>query len=56
MLGAITAVYYDSMKGAPLGKSVYNLFEAVVEPFLIQPTIIYDYPDRGLAAFKGQAR
>ncbi len=42
--GAVTAVYYDSMKGAPLGKSVYNLFEAVVEPFLIQPTIIYDYP------------
>jgi len=42
--GAITAVYFDSMKGAPIGKSVYNLFEAVVEPFLIQPTIIYDYP------------
>jgi lysyl-tRNA synthetase class 2 len=32
------------MKSAPVGKSVYNLFEAVVEPFLIQPTIIYDYP------------
>ena len=32
------------MKGTPVGKSVYNLFEAVVEPFLIQPTIIYDYP------------
>jgi lysyl-tRNA synthetase class 2 len=44
ILGAITGVYYDSMKGAPLGKSVYNLFETVVEPFLIQPTIIYDYP------------
>jgi len=42
--GAVTAVYFDSMKGAPLGKLVYNLFEAVVEPFLIQPTIIYDYP------------
>ena len=41
---AMSAVYYDSMKGAPLGKLVYNLFEAVVEPFLIQPTIIYDYP------------
>jgi lysyl-tRNA synthetase class 2 len=41
---AITVVYFDSMKGAPLGKSVYNLFEAVVEPFLVQPTIIYDYP------------
>jgi lysyl-tRNA synthetase class 2 len=44
VLGAITAIYYDSMKGAPLGKLIYNLFEAVVEPFLIQPTIIYDYP------------
>jgi lysyl-tRNA synthetase class 2 len=42
--GAVTAVYYESLKGAPVGKSVYNLFEAVVEPFLIQPTIIYDYP------------
>ncbi len=42
--GALTVVYYDSMKGAPVGKSIYNLFEAVVEPFLIQPTIIYDYP------------
>jgi lysyl-tRNA synthetase class 2 len=42
--GAVTAVYYESLKDAPLGKSVYNLFEAVVEPFLIQPTIIYDYP------------
>jgi lysyl-tRNA synthetase class 2 len=41
---AVTVVYYDSMKGTPVGKSVYNLFEAVVEPFLIQPTIIYDYP------------
>jgi lysyl-tRNA synthetase class 2 len=48
--GAISAVYYESLgkgpegKGAPIGKSVYNLFEAVVEPNLIQPTIIYDYP------------
>ena len=44
MREAISAVYYDSMKGAPVGKSVYNLFEAVVEPYLVQPTIIYDYP------------
>ena len=50
ILGAVTAVYYESLKGsqegkgAPVGKSVYNLFEAVAEPFLIQPTIIYDYP------------
>jgi lysyl-tRNA synthetase class 2 len=44
MHGAITAIYYDSLNGAPIGKSVYNLFEAVVEPNLIQPTFIYDYP------------
>jgi lysyl-tRNA synthetase, class II len=44
ILTAITAVYFDSMRSAPVGKSIYNLFEAVVEPFLIQPTIIYDYP------------
>ena len=41
---AVSTVYYDSMKGAPIGKTIYNLFETVVEPFLIQPTIIYDYP------------
>ncbi|HWG19409.1 MAG TPA: lysine--tRNA ligase [Terracidiphilus sp.] len=41
---AVAAVYYESMKGAPIGKTVYNLFEAMVEPFLIQPTIIFDYP------------
>jgi len=27
-----------------LGKAVYAIFETVVEPHLIQPTIIYDYP------------
>ena len=41
---AVKAVFDESLAGAPIGKSVYNLFEAVVEPFLIQPTIIYDYP------------
>ena len=40
----LEAVCEESIAGAPVGKSVYNLFEAVVEPFLIQPTIIYDYP------------
>ena len=44
ILGAITAVYFDSLKGTAIGKTVYGLFEAVAEPFLIQPTIIYDYP------------
>jgi lysyl-tRNA synthetase class 2 len=28
----------------PLGKIIANLFEAVAEPHLIHPTIIYDYP------------
>jgi lysyl-tRNA synthetase class 2 len=41
---AVTEVYFDSMKGESIGKSIYHLFEAVVEPFLVQPTIIYDYP------------
>jgi len=41
---AIGTILYDLGKGAPVGKLVYNLFEAVVEPNLIQPTIIYDYP------------
>ncbi len=41
---AVKAVFDDSVADAPVGKSVYHLFEAVVEPFLIQPTIIYDYP------------
>jgi lysyl-tRNA synthetase class 2 len=27
-----------------LGKTIYGLFETVVEPNLVQPTIIYDYP------------
>jgi lysyl-tRNA synthetase class 2 len=31
-------------EGAFLGKVIYQLFEAFVEPQLIQPTFIYDYP------------
>jgi len=27
-----------------LGKTIYGLFEAVAERFIVQPTIIYDYP------------
>jgi len=41
---AITAIYFESLKGESLGKSVYHLFEAVAEPLLVQPTIVYDYP------------
>ena len=29
---------------SPLGKIIYNLFELVAEPNIVQPTIIYDYP------------
>jgi len=31
-------------KGLALGKAIYQVFEDVIEPNLIQPTIIYDYP------------
>lgn len=41
---AFTKIYHDLETGAPLGKVIYNLFETVAEPNLIQPTIIYDYP------------
>jgi lysyl-tRNA synthetase, class II len=34
----------DLKEGAALGTVIYHLFEALVEPNLIQPTIIYDYP------------
>ncbi len=31
-------------RGESLGKSIASIFEAVAEPHLIQPTIIYDFP------------
>jgi lysyl-tRNA synthetase class 2 len=34
----------DESEPTPLGKMIYYLFEMLVEPSLIQPTIIYDYP------------
>jgi lysyl-tRNA synthetase class 2 len=34
----------DLNKGLSLGKAIYRIFEDLVEPNLIQPTIIYDYP------------
>ena len=34
----------DLKQGGPVGKAIYHLFEGIVEPFLTQPTIIYDYP------------
>jgi lysyl-tRNA synthetase, class II len=41
---ALEAIRIDSLRNSPLGKIVYSLFEAVVEPNIVQPTIIYDYP------------
>jgi lysyl-tRNA synthetase class 2 len=40
----ILQVVGELKKSIELGKCVYHLFEALVEPNLIQPTIIYDYP------------
>jgi len=40
----LTEILCEAAKGTPLGKTIYHLFEAVVEPYLFQPTIIYDYP------------
>jgi lysyl-tRNA synthetase, class II len=37
-------ILHESRKGVQLGKTIYHLFESVVEPNLYQPTIIYDYP------------
>jgi lysyl-tRNA synthetase, class II len=34
----------DLTKGLSLGKAIYTLFEGLVEPNIVQPTIIYDYP------------
>jgi lysyl-tRNA synthetase class 2 len=40
----IRALVANLQSETPLGKTIYSLFEAMVEPNLIQPTIIYDYP------------
>jgi lysyl-tRNA synthetase class 2 len=44
MASIFDSVGYHLTSGEALGKSVYRLFEELVEPNLIQPTIIYDYP------------
>jgi lysyl-tRNA synthetase class 2 len=43
-LREVQAILRRSLSGESTGKTVYNLFEALIEPNLIQPTIIYDYP------------
>jgi len=43
-LREVQGILRRSISGESTGKTVYNLFEALIEPNLIQPTIIYDYP------------
>ncbi|MGA2219653.1 MAG: amino acid--tRNA ligase-related protein, partial [Terracidiphilus sp.] len=40
----LAEIVQEVKKGTPIGKPIYHLFELLVEPNLIQPTIIYDYP------------
>ena len=35
---------YKNPRQMPLGRLIYAVFESLIEPFFIQPTIIYDYP------------
>jgi lysyl-tRNA synthetase class 2 len=42
--GILTNAQRKLEDGISLGKVVYQLFEDIVEPKLIQPTIIHDYP------------
>ena len=37
-------VHLDFQPGEPRGRTIANIFEAVAEEHLIQPTIIYDFP------------
>ena len=41
---ALNSAFWSLRRKAPLGKVIAEVFEAVAEPHLIQPTIIYDYP------------
>jgi lysyl-tRNA synthetase, class II len=41
---ALNLVFKDLQRDESLGKVIAGLFEAVAEPHLIQPTIIYDFP------------
>ena len=40
----LNATFQNLKEHAPLGKVIAEVFEAVAEPHLIQPTIIYDFP------------
>ncbi len=39
-----TGKHIDYKEGEPSGKTIAGIFEAVAEPHLIQPTIIYEFP------------
>jgi lysyl-tRNA synthetase class 2 len=41
---AFAVARFRLSKSEPLGKVIYALFEDIVEPNLVHPTIIYDYP------------
>jgi lysyl-tRNA synthetase class 2 len=41
---ALLVVQDGLEKGGSLGRAIADLFETVAEPYLIQPTIIYEYP------------
>jgi len=41
---ALNLVFKDLQRDESLGKVIAGVFEAVAEPHLIQPTIIYDFP------------
>ena len=40
----LSAALTGSLAGDPIGKTVACVFEAIAEPHLIQPTIIYEFP------------
>jgi len=42
--GILAQCRYNLPKGLHVGKAIAAIFEAVAEPHLIQPTIIYDFP------------
>ncbi len=44
LTGLLSRIIYFLGEGIPLGKAIADLFEAVAEKHLIQPTIIYDFP------------
>jgi lysyl-tRNA synthetase, class II len=43
-VNALHLVFKDLQRDESFGKAIAGLFEAVAEPHLIQPTIIYDFP------------